>query len=170
MSAVIENFLSRLQKVRRTGQGSWKACCPAHNDTNPSLSVSVGREGAVLVRCWAGCSFAEIVEAVGVNAAELFPEALRAGSDYRPAERRPFPAADVLASLEPELMIAAIAVFDAASGKPFSEDDRERFNLCAERILRGIEFGCGRPFTSDERQRIIASSKLTEQEEEALHG
>lgn len=38
----------------RTGNG-WTARCPAHEDRNPSLSIREGREGRVLVKCFAGC-------------------------------------------------------------------------------------------------------------------
>ncbi len=32
----------------------WMACCPAHNDTTPSLSLRNNRDGKVLARCRAG--------------------------------------------------------------------------------------------------------------------
>ena len=31
------------------------ACCPVHDDRSPSLSISAGKDGKVLVRCHAGC-------------------------------------------------------------------------------------------------------------------
>lgn len=33
-----------------------KCLCPAHNDHNPSLSVTEDASGKVLVKCWAGCT------------------------------------------------------------------------------------------------------------------
>lgn len=32
MSAAIDNLLAHLDKVKRTGAGTWTACCPAHDD------------------------------------------------------------------------------------------------------------------------------------------
>src|SRR5262249_32479175 len=32
------------------------AKCPAHDDRNPSLSIGEGKDGQVLVNCFAGCS------------------------------------------------------------------------------------------------------------------
>jgi putative DNA primase/helicase len=39
---------------------NWLVRCPAHGDRSPSLSIRKGREGRVLVHCFAGCSYAEI--------------------------------------------------------------------------------------------------------------
>ena len=35
----VTNLLSTLNKVKQTGPGRWIACCPAHVDKHPSLSV-----------------------------------------------------------------------------------------------------------------------------------
>ncbi|MDA2926322.1 toprim domain-containing protein [Acidobacteria bacterium AH-259-G07] len=51
----VESILSGLKKVRRTGKG-WLACCPVHDDREPSLSISQGADGTTLVHCHAGCS------------------------------------------------------------------------------------------------------------------
>jgi putative DNA primase/helicase len=39
----------------RKGGGGWTACCPAHDDHTPSLSIRDAGDGKVLVRCHAGC-------------------------------------------------------------------------------------------------------------------
>jgi hypothetical protein len=66
----IEEVLQRLQKVRRTSKG-WMALCPAHADRTPSLSVSAGQRGTLL-HCFAGCSFREVLQVLGINPHELF--------------------------------------------------------------------------------------------------
>ena len=33
----------------------WVVRCPAHDDRNPSLSISTGKDGKVLLHCHAGC-------------------------------------------------------------------------------------------------------------------
>ncbi len=60
------------------GSGNWT--CPAHEDSKPSLSVTEGRDGRVLVNCHAGCETSAIVEALGITLADLFdaPAAARA--------------------------------------------------------------------------------------------
>jgi hypothetical protein len=59
----VRHVLSRLEAVRRCGAG-WVARCPAHEEREPSLSIGIGREGTVLLHCFAGCSFPDIVAAL----------------------------------------------------------------------------------------------------------
>lgn len=49
------------------------ARCPAHDDKNPSLTYKEGRDGRALVYCQAGCSLEDIVTALGLSKADLFP-------------------------------------------------------------------------------------------------
>ena len=51
----------------------WQCRCPAHEDTTPSLSVSLGNEGRVLLKCHAGCSADAICKAAGLILADLMP-------------------------------------------------------------------------------------------------
>jgi hypothetical protein len=48
--------------------GNFICRCPGpmhkHGDRNPSLSVKDGRDGKLLLYCFAGCSFEEIVAAL----------------------------------------------------------------------------------------------------------
>ena len=67
----LEMVLARLKGVR-TSQHGWVACCPAHNDHEPSLSIGLGDEGHILLNCFAGCSLERIVEAMGMTTASLF--------------------------------------------------------------------------------------------------
>lgn len=60
-SDVVARVLAKLDKVMPSGKG-WTALCPAHPDTKPSLSVSVGDGGKLLLRCHVGCTFEEIRE------------------------------------------------------------------------------------------------------------
>ncbi|MBA3726607.1 MAG: hypothetical protein H0W86_09170 [Armatimonadetes bacterium] len=59
----IDEFLSKLDRVKKTGNG-WTARCPAHDDRNPSLSVDEGQDGQVLAKCHAGCTFEQVLAAV----------------------------------------------------------------------------------------------------------
>jgi 5S rRNA maturation endonuclease (ribonuclease M5) len=47
--------------------------CPAHEDANPSLSVSVS-DDKVLVHCHAGCTTEDVLAAVGWQISDLFPD------------------------------------------------------------------------------------------------
>ena len=56
-----ESIATGLKRARRGGQG-WMACCPAHDDQNPSLSITDREGGGVLVHCHAGCSQGDVIE------------------------------------------------------------------------------------------------------------
>jgi hypothetical protein len=61
-------FIAKLgpkAKAKRAGAG-WMACCPAHQDSSPSLSIRDGRGGTLLLKCFAGCGFKAILAAAGV--------------------------------------------------------------------------------------------------------
>ena len=70
----LERVLARLKGVRTSLRG-WVACCPAHSDQEPSLSIGLGDEGHILLNCFAGCTLDRIVEAMGITLAELFTNA-----------------------------------------------------------------------------------------------
>jgi 5S rRNA maturation endonuclease (ribonuclease M5) len=79
-------LVERLDGVRAI-QGGWTARCPAHEDTRQSLSVSEGEDGRVLLKCHAGCEFADIVRALDLAPKDLFPP-----SSAPPRRQRPGPA------------------------------------------------------------------------------
>lgn len=61
-----------LVDARRTGPGKWQARCPAHADRSPSLSIRDGPDGRVWVHCFAGCSCAAILAALGLSRCDLY--------------------------------------------------------------------------------------------------
>jgi len=64
--------LAKFPDATRNGTG-WKARCPAHSDSNPSLTISDGDGGRILLHCHAGCPTDSICAAVGLKMADLFP-------------------------------------------------------------------------------------------------
>ena len=82
-SGPIDGVLSRLEGVRREG-GGWRARCPAHGDTEPSLSVNEGDGGQVLLHCFAGCAPEDVVRSIGLQMRDLFP---RPELDYAAGKR-----------------------------------------------------------------------------------
>ena len=59
----ISDIARCLSKVRWHGDYEFTACCLAHNDRNPSLSVT-DKNGKILVHCWAGCSQESVISAL----------------------------------------------------------------------------------------------------------
>lgn len=59
-----------LGKFHITGNG-YMACCPAHDDNNPSLHISDSDDGKLLVHCHAGCPQENVIAAL--KSRELWP-------------------------------------------------------------------------------------------------
>ncbi len=72
MSA-LELILSRLDRHLPSGKNRHVACCPAHEDRDPSLSIAEAQDGRVLIHCFAGCSALSVVEALGLTLGDLYP-------------------------------------------------------------------------------------------------
>jgi hypothetical protein len=126
----VDNLLSRLDKVRRSGPDNWMACCPAHEDKSASLSIRHDDDGKTLIHCFAGCSVHEVVGAIGLEISDLFPP----GDHHGKPERRPFPAVDVLRCVAFETLVVSAAAAALLAGEPFGPAERERLILAASRI------------------------------------
>lgn len=133
----VEALLSRLEKVKPTGRGTWLGCCPAHDDRSPSMTVRECEDGRVLVHCFAGCSVFEIAGAAGVDLSELFPPK---PLDHAKPLRRPFPAADVLEALAFE---SSVVLFFAREAKAGRAIDHPRFLSAVSRIEEGRGLALG---------------------------
>ncbi len=130
----VNDLIARLEKAKRTSRDSWIACCPAHKDRTPSLTVRALDDGRILIHCFAGCGAADVMAAVGLETADLFPKAF---ADHLPAVRQPFSAADVLRALRFEAAVIAFASSDLVEGKPV---DQQRVWLASERIADACEY------------------------------
>lgn len=68
-------ILSRLKGLRWFQSGKGAALCPQHDDNHASMTVAVGRDGQLLLKCMAkhGCTFAGICEALSIRQSDCFP-------------------------------------------------------------------------------------------------
>ncbi|WP_051231790.1 virulence-associated protein E [Stutzerimonas azotifigens] len=123
-SACLEKVLSRLDKVKAAGAGKWKACCPAHDDRDPSLSIREAEDGKVLLHCWAGCSTSDITAAIGLELRDLFPSSERKGAPRGPSRE----------AKQLEGWILSIGISHIQRGVPMSQADQERFELAKRRL------------------------------------
>jgi len=95
-----ELVLDKLDEVgsryERRGPDQVQALCPAHDETNPSLSIRAavtddGKE-SVLLHCFVGCSIDEVLAALGLGKRDLFagngasakPASIKSGRTYSP--------------------------------------------------------------------------------------
>lgn len=140
VGASIDNLLSRLDRVKRTGANTWIARCPSHSDKSPSLSVRLADCSVVLVHCFAGCSAHEVVDAVGMDLSDLFPEK-GDGLDVGAPLRRPFAASDILRAIAFEALVVGCAASSMAAGTVLSAEDRGRLLVAVGRIQDGLAAG-----------------------------
>lgn len=135
---MIDNILSRLEKPKRAGVG-YSARCPAHDDRGPSLSIREGDDGRVLLHCFAGCTADEVVGAIGLTLADLFPPG------GQPRRSPPAPGVsftDLRKAADLERSIAFIVAADRKAGKAVSEGDKQREQMAHQRIALAGRFAC----------------------------
>ena len=130
-----EKLLVCLDKVRKTGQGRFIACCPAHADKSPSLAIRDMDDGRTLIHCFSGCNTEQVLSAVGLTFADLMPEPK---GNSKKGEKRPFAAADALSCLSFEAMVVMCAAKSLSNGKPLPESDVQRLMKSVELIEAGL--------------------------------
>lgn len=129
-------LLDRLERVRKSGKG-YTARCPAHADRSASLSIGEGNNGGILVHCFAGCAPAEVVQAVGLTLADLFPERLK---PQTPQEQREFARAmrESRWAAALDVVCYETTIVQAAAGLllkgPLGAENDARLRLAEERL------------------------------------
>src|SRR5947209_1867832 len=78
---VLAALANRGAAVTHSGDQSY-ASCPAHEDTNPSLSISQGANGRALLNCHADCQTTDVVAKLGLTMADLSPSRLGGSVDH----------------------------------------------------------------------------------------
>ena len=137
-----ENILSRLEKVKQRQPGQWSACCPAHADKGPSLSIRETTDGAVLLHCFAGCEVGSVVAAMGLELHELFPPRdVPPGAPKRTAKL--LTAGQALELLATEAMLVFTAAATLLNGRTLTVADKNRLLESVSRInwLRSESIG-----------------------------
>lgn len=135
LSVKAYEFVLRLDQVINRGENAWSARCPAHDDKSPSLSVRVDSD-KILVHCFAGCSAADVLEAVGMTFSDLYPDKFQSAYASALGARKmpkPKPAFDV----SQERLILQMAIADLQAGLPLSMEDRARVEVARSRVRSG---------------------------------
>jgi hypothetical protein len=133
MTAPIDLILPLLTKVRKRQPGQWSACCPAHEDRGPSLTVRENPDGAVLVHCFAGCSADAVVAALGMDMAALFPPRAKSGREPK-RQPRLLTADQAFELLDNEMNLAAVAFGNLHNGVKLTLTDLDRLLVAAGRV------------------------------------
>lgn len=129
----VEVLLQRLDGVRPSGQSRWVAKCPAHQDKSPSLSIC-DRDGIILLHCFALCETADVLAAVGLSFADLYPKPV--GEHYQPKRARMYRAEDLLRLIARESMI--VAIHAEALSQTATQDIKKDLDAAVNRIVRAL--------------------------------
>jgi putative DNA primase/helicase len=70
--AFLETLQAKTGKAPQKSGAGYSACCPAHDDANPSLSISEGPDRKILLNCFAGCTAEAICTSLHLKVADLF--------------------------------------------------------------------------------------------------
>ena len=129
---MIENLISRLRKVKRTGNGQFIACCPAHDDRSPSLSIRDVGDGRILLNCLAGCATQDVLGALGMTFEDIMPPK-PIQHHMKPIKPRMY-SKDALRLLQTEARIVFFAASRIVDKEEFTVGDYMRLRLAMERI------------------------------------
>lgn len=131
-------ILSRLQRVRQTGPSTWTASCPGplhkRGDRNPSLSIRANESGIPLLCCHTGCDTGDLLAAIGLTFADLYPDHNGRHPDFWGSHPKfPWvPWRDVFNALRLDLTACGLAFRDLAAGKSFTPEEAEQLAKFAD--------------------------------------
>jgi len=108
---IVDKILPLIDKVKKKGDNSWVACCPVY----------------------------EVVQAVGLELSDLFPEKTDVNGG-KPLSK-PFPAADILHCLNGEVIFLIVCAEALAKGKKLEELDKDKLYLSATRFRAAMTAG-----------------------------
>jgi hypothetical protein len=126
----IDPILKLLGRVESCGKG-YKALCPSHADFAPSLLITPGDNGGVVMQCKAGCKTEDVLDKLGLTFADLAPTDKAKSPVTRPKKKAP-PADDI--ALRHRVYTDLI---DSLDLRPEDREDLARRGLSKERIEEG---------------------------------
>lgn len=97
LPGMLQLVLKSVENVTKEGgkEFQYNALCPAHDDHSPSLSISLGENGQIVLKCQAGCDFYKIADAMSINPQDLMRKQLASEHDALVEKRLGYLRADV---------------------------------------------------------------------------
>lgn len=132
----VETLLSRLNKVRRHGNGKYMAQCPCHADKTASLSITDNGGDMVLINCFAGCDPYSILQSVGLDWQDVLPESVT--GHHKPVKQIIY-ASEALKLIQHEARIVLVCAYDLKKNKPLQPDEIARLEKSMQLINKAIE-------------------------------
>lgn len=71
-SEFLDIVRSKTGKEPKRTENGYIACCPAHDDSNPSFSIHESTDGKILVKCFVGCTTEAICSSLNLQLSDLF--------------------------------------------------------------------------------------------------
>ena len=134
---ILAKITPLLKGVIKRHNGGYLAFCPSHDDRKErSLAVSLGRQGQVLMHCFAGCSIHEITAAIDLNPADLFPRE----SWHELQSRSYFNDWQILEALQHDALIVLIAARTMLTGTALPESDIDFLSKAVIRINEAASY------------------------------
>lgn len=131
MNTPVQNLLPRLDRVRKIGDGKWRARCPGHDDKNPSLSITELSDQRLLINCFASCTPGEVLDSVGLGLADLYPAHLQKNNQIEHKRQRLTPR-DALRIMRWEVSVVVVAAIELSNG---DNEELDRLLIAARRII-----------------------------------
>lgn len=120
---MLEDILNHLDKVKKTPSG-YIACCPVHNDRNPSMSVTE-KDGVVLMYCFScGANGLDVANSLQISPSALFTDVMMPVTMTRRLK----------SDLQTDAYVISIYESTKQSNGRLTYNDFKRYKLARERI------------------------------------
>ena len=120
---MLEEILNHLDKVKKTPSG-YIACCPVHDDKNPSMSVTE-KDGVVLMHCFScGANGLDVANSLQISPSALFTDVMMPVTMTRRLK----------SDLQTDAYVISIYESTKQSNGRLTYNDFKRYKLARERI------------------------------------
>lgn len=120
---MLEDILNHLDKVKKTPSG-YVACCPVHDDKNPSMSVTE-KDGVVLMHCFScGANGLDVANSLQISPSALFTDVMMPVTMTRRLK----------SDLQTDAYVISIYESTKQSNGRLTYNDFKRYKLARERI------------------------------------
>ena len=133
----INNLISRLEGIKKTGSHSWICKCPAHQDRTASLHIKDDGDDKILLNCFAGCDTYSILKSIGLDWQDVLPDS-NAIHKIEPKKQILY-STEALALIRFETQIVCLIAFEMKKTRIASDDAVERLELAMQRINKAME-------------------------------
>ena len=146
MTLPIEKLLGRVDSPKKGNKaGQYYAFCSHQvNRKERKLSITERTDGSLLLKCWAGCDFYEILKNHGLEVHELYPPRNQSGKE--PKRNPPLVSTNQCLDLLHELINRmVITVLNFYNGVELSQKDKDQLLSNASRAIHILEMTKEKP-------------------------